>query len=280
MSVHSLAGYLRDISWRPMRLRPPAPLVSFARGLSTFEKVVVANSAVIILDTLAGWWITQHDPETYHYLIDTSFIALAGILGLAINFVLLRAAFAPLRGIFTAIRAIAQGDVDTRAMVPPHDADARALAQAFNAMLDELARLRDESAANILHAQEAERRQVALELHDQTGQNLTALALHAQAIAQQLAGIPDPAAAHALAQVDRLNALTQQTLMDVQILSRQLRPPLLDDRGLEAALRWLARDGGDRLGVRVRLRMRGFESEQRGDERLSDEMETTLFRVA
>ncbi|MGH2516046.1 MAG: sensor histidine kinase, partial [Ktedonobacterales bacterium] len=76
-----------------------------------------------------------------------------------------------------------------------------------------------------------------------------------------------------------LNTITQQTLVDVQILSRQLRPPLLDDQGLEAALRWLARDGGDRLGIRVRLRARGFGSGQQ-EERFSDEVETTLFRIA
>ena len=279
MRVGSPAGRLRVMSRRPSRLRPPA-LMALAGGLSTFEKVVVANSAVIILDTLAGWWITQHDPETYHYLIDASFIALAGVLGLAINFVLLRAAFAPLQGMLATIRAIAHGDVGARAVVPPHDADAKALAQAFNAMLDELARIRDESASSVLRAQEVERRQVALELHDQTGQNLTALALHTQAIAQQLAGIPGAAAERTRAQLSRLQALTQQTLLDVQILSRQLRPPLLDDEGLEAALRWLARDGGDRLGIQIHLRVKGFASGPRDGTYLSDEMETTLFRIA
>lgn len=279
MRVSSPAGRLRVIPRRPMRLRPPAATTPVS-GFSTFEKVVIANSAVIILDTLAGWWITQHDPETYHYLIDTSFIALAGVLGLAINFFLLRAAFAPLQGMLATIRAIVRGDVGARAVVPPHDADARILAQAFNAMLDELARLRDDSAASVLRAQEAERRQVALELHDQTGQNLTALALRTQAITQQLSGVSGPGAEQARAQVDRLQALIQQTLVDVQILSRQLRPPLLDDRGLEAALRWLARDGGERLGIQVQLRVRDFGSELGADERLSDEVETTLFRIA
>jgi two-component system, NarL family, sensor histidine kinase UhpB len=279
MSIRSLAGRFRSTPRLPVRLRPSS--VGFwARSLSTFEKVVVANSAVIILDTLAGWWITQHDPETYHYLIDTSFIALAGVLGLIINFALLRAAFAPLQAMLVTIRAIAQGNVDARVVVPPNDADALALAHAFNAMLDQLTRMRDDAAAGVLRAQEEERRQVALELHDQTGQNLTALALHAQAIAQQLASIPDSAAERARTQVERLNILAQQTLLDVQILSRQLRPPLLDDRGLEAALRWLARDSGDRLGVQVLMRSRGFGPEQMADERLPGEMETALFRIA
>src|SRR5579871_5075829 len=117
------------------------------RSFTTFEKVIIANSGVILLGTLAGWWITQHNPETYHYLIDTGFIAFVALAGLAINFLLLRAAFAPLRGVLATIRAVERGDLEARAEASPSDADAEALARGFNAMLDGLASARYELAA-------------------------------------------------------------------------------------------------------------------------------------
>src|SRR5215831_5448014 len=90
--------------------------------LSIFEKVIVANSAIILLETVAGWWITQHNPETYHYLIDTSFIALTALAGIAVNFLLLRAAFAPLHNVLATIQAVEDGDLEARAI--PGEANA------------------------------------------------------------------------------------------------------------------------------------------------------------
>ncbi len=241
--------------------------------LSTFEKVIIANSIIIILDTLAGWWITQQNPETYHYIIDTTFIVLAVVLGLFVNFLLLRAAFAPLHSLLVTIRAVEYGDLDARVTLHNNDADVGALARAFNAMLDQLARSRNEAAARILRAQEDERRRLALELHDQTGQSLTALVLHAEAISQRLAGETSEPATKARQQAERLSLLAQQTLAEVQALSRQLRPAILDDLGLPAALRWLAEDARARLGVELRV-------VTRGSERLPSEVETALFRIA
>lgn len=257
---------------RSQAARRPSP-----RSVTTFEKVIVANSAIIVLDTLAGWWITQHNPETYHYVIDTTFIALATLLSLAVNFALLRAAFAPLHSVLTTIQAVEHGDLDARLTARDSDADALALARAFNGMLDRLQVARHEVAARVLHAQEDERRRLALELHDQTGQSLTALTLHAQAIVQRLAAVEVPAADQARDQARLLGLLAERTLAEVQVLARQLRPALLDDLGLEAALRWLAEDARDRLGVQVTVRA-GGESE--ATPRLPGEVETALFRIA
>jgi two-component system, NarL family, sensor histidine kinase UhpB len=242
------------------------------RQLSTFEKVIIANSVIIVLDTLAGWWITQHNPEIYHYLIDTAFIALAAIVGLFVNFLLLRAAFAPLHGLLATIRAVQDGDLEARVSEREQDADVLVLARAFNAMLDQLDRTRNESAARVLRAQEDERRRLALELHDQTGQSLTALALHAEAIAHGLADETGASAEKARLQAERLSQLAQQTLTEVQMLSRQLRPAMLDDIGLAAALRWLAEDARQRLGITVRIVVRTAE-------RLPSDCETALFRI-
>jgi signal transduction histidine kinase len=140
-------------------------------------------------------------------------------------------------------------------------------------------------------AQEEERRRLALELHDETGQSLTALALRAAAIGQCLEREQSPAAAAARQQAERLGALAERTLTEVQALSRQLRPPLLDDLGLPAALRWLAEDAKERLHISVRVRTIVTPSaaddaivigDSLPDEpsRLAGEIETALFRIA
>ncbi len=256
-----------------------------SRRFSTFEKAVLANSAIIVLDTAAGWWLTQHNPETFHYVIDTSFIVLGVLLSLLINFALLRAAFAPLRSVMNTIGAVEEGDLDARVDEHSRDSDAVALARTFNAMLDELARARDDVADRVLRGQEAERRRIALELHDQTGQSLTALALHANAIAQRLDPCASPeSVALARSQAERLAHYAEQTLVEVQALARQLRPPLLDDLGIAAALRWLASSSAQSASVSVRVRglddADTSEQSRDGAERLPPDMETALFRIS
>jgi two-component system sensor histidine kinase UhpB len=251
--------------------------------ISTFEKVIVANSCIILFDSAVGWWVTQHNPEPYHYLIDTAFIVLASVLGLTVNFFVLRAAFAPLHTVLATIRVVARGDVHARVTLPKSGADIAVLAEAFNTMLDRLEEMRRESAARVLHAQEEERRHLALELHDQTGQSLTALALHAEAIAQRLEHERGANAIQARRQAKQLEGLAQRTLEEVQGLSRQLRPPILDDVGLEATLRWLAEDASDRLQVEIAIRidgLDGLETASGPSARFPTDIETALFRIA
>ena len=85
----------------------------------------------------------------------------------------------------------------------------------------------------LIKTQEAERQHLARELHDEIGQTLTAAKLHLQALQR----FPDPAA-----QPERLEkavGLVDRLLQDVRNLSLNLRPPMLDDLGLVASLRWL-----------------------------------------
>jgi two-component system, NarL family, sensor histidine kinase UhpB len=249
-----------------------------AQGLSIFERVIVANSAIIVLATVAGWWLTQHNAEVYHFIIDTTFIGLAALAGVVVNFILLRVAFAPLRRVLVTIQAVERGDLSARVDVRAGDADTATLARAFNGMLDRLSEMRDEAAGLTLRAQEEERRRLALELHDQTGQSLTALTLHAQAIGQTLAHEESGAAIRARSQAERLNALAQRTLVEVQAIARQLRPSLLDDLGVVAALLWLAEDAEERLGVSARMKIAGDDLESGA--RIPAEIETALYRIA
>ena len=252
--------------------------------LSLFEKVILGNSILLIGEALAGLWVTSHSLETHHYLIDTSFIVISTLLILLTNTVLLRASFRPLFTLLATIREISKGKTDARAHLISSDAEVGELALAFNSMLDKLEAARREQAMLIIQAQEEEQRRIALELHDEAGQNLTALLVHTELLQQYLQVFPATAAndqaqkqlANGLTQ---LNTLTLQTLEGIRVLAQQLRPSVLDDLGLLAAFRWLAEDGRQRLHLAITLEIQGFEKVPE-KKHLPSKHELALFRIA
>ncbi len=116
-------------------------------------------------------------------------------------------------------------------------------------------------------AQEAERRHLARELHDETGQALTSILLGLAGAEQ--AGTPEGVRA---ALID-LRALVVETLQEVRRLAVELRPTALDDFGLEPALRRLGQSvrEASELDVQVEVRL--------GAARLSPELETAVYRI-
>ena len=255
-----------------------------AGRLSLFEKVILVNAFMLICEALVGLWVTSHSLESHHYLIDTTFIVGATVLSLCINILLLRASFRPLFSLLQTIRVISGGRTQARAASLPTDTEIGELARAFNGMLDRLEDTRREQAILILQAQEEERRRVALELHDESSQNLTALLVHAEILQQSLQALPaaslTPEAREQLrGGLQQLAQLTQHTLESIRTLSLQLRPAVLDDLGLHAALRWLAEDCRERLRISVDLHLEALAAPGPGQE-YPALYETTLFRVA
>lgn len=116
--------------------------------------------------------------------------------------------------------------------------------------------------------QEDERRRIARELHDGVGQNLTVLKHRLYELDAALAPHDDALRGIVAAAL----ALCGDTLEDTRELSRMLRPPILDDLGLEAALRWLVRSQGQSSGARVTLEIDALPP-------LDGELQTLLFRV-
>lgn len=252
--------------------------------LSLFEKVIFVNSIMLIGEALVGLWVTSHNVEAEHYLIDTSFIVIATLLTLFTNIILLRASFRPLFNLLATIRSVSKGKTEARAQVASTDSEISELANAFNAMLDQLETARREQTLLILQAQEEERRRIALELHDETGQSLTALLIHTEVLSQGLQNISDTSVSPDIrVQLNEglayLTKLTQSTLENIRVLSQQLRPSVLDDLGLQAAFRWLAEDGRQRLQLTIALKMEGF-SDSPTQHHLPAVYETTLFRIA
>ena len=120
--------------------------------------------------------------------------------------------------------------------------DVTAQRAAAEALRTANARLRQMS-LRVLDAQEAERRAVAYELHDQIGQALTAVKLDLQAMTPHLDAGP------AVARLAAAIHTTEEALAQVRGLSLNLRPPQLDYMGLEASLRWHAERECARAGL-------------------------------
>jgi signal transduction histidine kinase len=106
-------------------------------------------------------------------------------------------------------------------------------------------------ARSVWRVQEEERGRFARELHDGVGHNLTAM-LHL--IAGAIASLPDGTAFERVrGDLARVLGLADSTLQDTRALSRLLRPQILDDLGLEPALRWLVRSFAQTHDLEVTL---------------------------
>jgi signal transduction histidine kinase len=119
----------------------------------------------------------------------------------------------------------------------------------------------------VVAAQELERRRLARELHDETGQALTSILLGLKAAED--AG--EPAEMHSA--IASLRELVVETLQDVRRLAFELRPRALDDFGLVPALERLTETFAEQTGMAV-----GFEHSL-GVERLPGDVETALYRI-
>lgn len=136
------------------------------------------------------------------------------------------------------------------------------------------ARSQREMLARVIDAQEAERARVARDLHDQIGQSLTSVLLGLRLVDGSLAG-ESPDLDDARAHTDEVRALVAQAIDEVRQLAFELRPTVLDDVGLVAAVHRLAIDLGERFGVQVDVVLDGLDD----DTRLPPEVETVVYRV-
>jgi signal transduction histidine kinase len=150
------------------------------------------------------------------------------------------------------------------------DEDVR-LAEAFASRaavaVDLSERVATDALRRVVSAQELERRRLARELHDETGQALTSILLG-------LRGVEDASDPADLAKATgELRELVVTTLQDVRRLAVELRPKALDDFGLVPAIERLVETFREQTGIEVDLEPR------LGEERLPGEVETTLYRI-
>ena len=240
---------------------PPRTVAS--RGTSLAGRVVLLNSAVMLTASLA----LALSPATVSTPVRTEelVVLLVGVgATLVANVMLVRHAFAPLQRLTTLMRRVDPLVPGTRL-----DADGAAnevleLAAAFNDMLERLENERRDSARRALRAQEAERRRVARELHDQLGQSMTGVLLR----------IDEAIRAPSTADLVEAREDARRSLEDVRRIARDLRPDTLVELGLPSALNALA----------TRLtRQSGIAVERHLDPDLpplDEDAEMVLYRVA
>ncbi len=119
-------------------------------------------------------------------------------------------------------------------------------------------------------AEDNERRRLAHELHDQVGQNLTALGINLSMVRAQL---PEEAVAPVRSILDDSQSVLEQTAEIIRDVMAALQPPVLEDYGLVAALRWYADRFASRTGISVTVQGKDPSP------RLNTSSENTLFRI-
>lgn len=269
---HEAPSRSDSLAAAPLRL---APLTRRFLHLPIQYKVLLANAIIVATGAIVGTWITativQAAPDESHRNLAIGFVLAGVVLSLSVNFLVLRAAFQPLQGLERVTEAVRMGDLSERAEPALFDdPQFSRLAATFNATLDELDRDRHELRAltsQVIRAQEQERQRVARELHDDTAQVLFAQLLRLTTLRSS----PNPEVSETAADLEHM---TVEALESVRRLALELRPPALDDLGLEAALEGLAQRYADQLNIAVDYQARGPKT------RLSEELELILYRVA
>ncbi|MEE1752812.1 HAMP domain-containing sensor histidine kinase [Streptomyces sp. SP18CS02] len=233
--------------------------------MSLFWRIFALNAVVLGTATALLLWapVTVSVPV----LLTEAVILVGGLaVMLVANAALLRLGLAPLdrlTKLMTTVDLLRPGQ-----RLPASGGDEVAeVIRTFNAMLERLEQERATSSARALLAQEAERRRIAQELHDEVGQSMTAILLG-------LKRASDHAPTLLRTELQEMQEITRESLNEVRRLVRRLRPGVLDDLGLVSALTSLTEDFATHTGMRVTRR---FDADLPA---LGPETELVLYRVA
>ena len=196
--------------------------------------------------------------------------AIIALLGMGAAWLLTRLFAHPIEELVGLTRAVKAGNYQTKAAVRARD-EVGELADAFNQMTHAIAQkeaARQQLLGKVIRAGEEERKRIARDLHDQTGQALTSQIAALSALESHT---DDSIARRRLLE---LRQQVEQTLEDVHDLAVALSPSLLDDVGLMAALDRHCRLFTKRFGVQVTCADLDLN-----DQRLPAEVELTIYRV-
>lgn len=233
--------------------------------VSLFWRVFGLNA--VVLGAATGLLLWAPVTVSVPILVTEAVVLVVGMgVMLVVNGALLRWGLAPL-GRLTAL----MGQVDLLRpggrLPVSGGVEVAELIRTFNAMLERLEGERAASSGRVLVAQEAERRRIAQELHDEVGQSMTAVLL-------VLGRAADEASGPLREELVQAQEITRGSLDEVRRLVRRLRPGVLDDLGLVSALSSLTSDFAAHTGLRV---VRTFGA---GLPALDAEVELVLYRVA
>ncbi len=209
----------------------------------------------------------QADPRYIRFVNDPSNLILRSVL--SVPFVAQGKAFGVLQLTDSVPGRFVDGDVGLMEALSGIAAIATENALLFRAVNVQRGQLRA-LAGRLAEVQEQEQQQLARELHDQIGQTLTVINLSLDLIGQK---IPPDAPAEVSRHLRDARNLVGQVIRQVRTVLAELRPPVLDDYGLLAALQWYGQQFAQRSGIEVEVTDCGVEM------RCSPNVETALFRI-
>jgi two-component system sensor histidine kinase UhpB len=196
-------------------------------------QVLIANLLLIIVAVVVTAVVGNPDSNVAGHPGVALVLALAVVLTILINVMMLQRRFRPLERLVDEMERadLSRPGANLQAPSEPRGEpeEVQRLNGAFRRMLERLEAERRRTSSTALAAQEEERSRIARDLHDEVNQSLTALLLRLEA-----ARVKAPVElAHELAET---KALANQAMEELLMLARQLRPTALDDLGLKAAL--------------------------------------------
>ena len=197
-------------------------------------------------------------------------VVLVTLLGLSVSYRFASILTNPILRLVEMTRAVGRGDFNWSNPTWAND-EIGSLGTAFKEMSEELKHkelMRKQLIARIIDTQENERKRISRELHDETGQALTSLLIGLKSV-EDLVSISE-----VKEKTSELRALAAQTLDDVHHLSTELRPSILDDHGLVAAIKKYTSEYADNTGVNV-----DFHASELIDKRLHPEVELVIYRI-
>jgi two-component system sensor histidine kinase UhpB len=241
--------------------------------ISLFTRIAVGNALVIVAGAIGGTLLTRHFSNVLDGWLIGVFAAIGISLSLVINFSILKAALQPLHELRLLAKEISAGGNFQIDRLKNPDADTNSLASALRTLLNQLEERNQELHAlseRAIDAQEEERKSIARSLHDDTGQALTMLIISLDRLEAHL-----PAeSADLIIDIRASRQLAADALSELRRILFGLRPAILDDLGLVAAIRWYARSNLEAAGIFFEV-----DAPQSLPE-LSPQVTITLFRIS
>lgn len=238
-SVKSRGATAREAGWRARLLRMPL-----------YWKLLLAHVGVVTLAVLAALWLATRFDPTHPAWLTVSIAILAGIaLSTTLAALVLRLALTPLRDLERAARDALDGGETARLTVHPvADEELRDVVTLLNALLERASEHRQqlrELTARALGSAESERRRVGLLLQDEIAQRLASVLVQLRLLAS----------ADGRAERERAGEAVREQIVsaleEVRGMARTLRPPELEELGLDRAVRALVREIREEGGCEV-----------------------------
>ena len=218
------------------------------RYVSLIWRVAILNAGLLVA-VVAVTLLVLAPRKFSSFALDEAAVLVAALALVALgNLMLLRRVVRPLAQLTELARRVDLSRPGVRMPDATPSSEAGELALTFNAMLARLEAERREATGRVLAGQEAERLRIAQELHDQIGQELTAVLLG-------LARVRNLAPAELAGPLAEIQETVRGSLEDVRRIALELRPEALDELGLVSALAVLGTRFSERSGLAVTQRI-------------------------